>query len=101
MPKVEVQHNVKMSAADTMAKIKVFFETDDTIRKIDPNIKCTFNEAEMTGKVVGSQFKADVLVKTQGETSNVVVIVDLPFLLSPFKGKVKETIERKLAKYLA
>jgi len=26
--------------------------------------------------------------------------VDLPLMLTPFKGKVQETLQRKLAKYL-
>ncbi|MNK99976.1 hypothetical protein D3C87_1203950 [compost metagenome] len=48
----------------------------------------------------GSQFKADMVVAANGAGSKVQVTVDLPMLLTPFKGKVQETLQRKLAKYL-
>jgi len=101
MPKVTIDHSSTLPANDAFAKIKAFFETDADIRRFDPNMKCDFTESSLTGKAIGSQFKADISVKNQGPGSVVQVIVDLPLLLSPFKGKVQETIQKKLNKYLA
>lgn len=101
MPKVTIDHPSQLSAPDAFSKIKTFFETDQDIRRLDPNLKCTFAESTMTGKAAGSQFKADIAVKNQGPGSVIQVIVDLPLLLSPFKGKVQETIQKKLSQYLA
>ena len=81
-------------------KIKTFFEGED-IRRLDSKVVCTFSDSTKTGKANGSQFKADISVKAHAGGSKVEVIVDLPFLLTPIKGKVQETIQRKLAKHLA
>lgn len=100
MPKVTVDHKTNLTAKDAFEKIKTFFENDQDIRRLDPSIKCDFKAAEMKGKATGSQFKADIAVSSQGDGSTVSVVVDLPLLLTPFKGKVQETIEKKLSKYL-
>ena len=101
MPKVTIDHSTNLPAAEAFSKIKTFFENDADIRRFDPNIKCDFQEGTMSGKATGSQFKADISVKNQGPGSSVQVVIDLPLLLAPFKGKVQETIQKKLSKYLA
>jgi hypothetical protein len=101
MPKVSVDHSCTANADEAFKKIKQFFETDQDLKKLDPNIKCSFKEGDMSGKVTANQFSANIAVKPDGGGSLVSVIVDLPLLLSPFKGKVQETLEKKLKKYLA
>jgi hypothetical protein len=101
MPKFTVEHTCSLPAPDALSKIKTFFETDQDIRRIDPKIQCQFVESDMKGNVTGSQFKAEVKVKADGGGSKVSVMIDLPLLLTPFKGKVEETIKKKLSKYLA
>lgn len=101
MPKVSIDHKSSMPATDAYSKIKTFFDSDPDIRRLDPKLSCTFTDSSMTGKATGSQFKADIAVKGDAAGSTVTVIVDLPLLLAPFKGKVQETIQKKLAKYLA
>jgi hypothetical protein len=101
MPKISVNHASQEAASDAFEKIKKFFETDQDIRKIDPNIKVTFTDEKMQGKATASQFSAVFDVKAEGSGSKVAVVVELPFLLTPFKGKVQETLEKKLKKYLA
>lgn len=101
MPKISVSHSTQTPAPEAFEKIKKFFETDQDIHKIDPNIKIAFADATMSGKATASQFSADFAVKATGTGSQVSVSIDLPFLLTPFKGKVQETLEKKLKKYLA
>jgi hypothetical protein len=101
MPKVSIEHSTSLNAKDAFGKIKTFFETDQDIRRFDPNIKCDFNESSLSGKASGSQFKANIAVTSHGPGSKIDVIVDLPLLLAPFKGKVQETIQKKLSKYFA
>lgn len=100
MPKVTVEHSTALSPDDAFAKLKSFFETDQDIRRLDPKIQCQFTDSSMTGQAKGSQFKADMSVKPAAGGSAVAIIVDLPLLLTPLKGKVQETIQKKLAKYL-
>lgn len=100
MPKVKVEHSCKLSANDAFLKLKSFFEVDQDIKRLDPKLQCQFTDSSMTGLATGSQFKADLAVKASAEGSLVSVIVDLPFILTPIKGKIQETIQRKLAKHL-
>lgn len=100
MPKITVEHKCSFSTLEAFQKIKTFFENDQDIRRLDSKMQCEFSESQLSGKVKGNQFKADVMVENKDSGSLVRVIVDLPLMLSPFKGKVQETIERKLAKYL-
>lgn len=101
MPKVSIEHATNLAPKEAFQKIKTFFETDQDIRRFDPNMKCEFNESAMAGKASGSQFKAAIAVTSQGQGSKIDVNVELPFLLAPFKGKVQETIQKKLSKYFA
>jgi carbon monoxide dehydrogenase subunit G len=100
MPKIQIDHECPHSVDDTVSKLKTFFESEGELKRIDPSIKASFDSSGR-GQIQGSQFKADVAVESNGNGSLVQVIVDLPFLLSPFKGKIQETVQRKLAKYLA
>ena len=101
MPKVNIDHSSPHNASDTFSKVKEMLTSDESLKKIDNSIQCTFDEGSLTGSVDGTKFKAKVDVQEQGDKSRVNIIVDLPMLLSPFKGKVKTTIEKKLAKILA
>ncbi|MBX3016686.1 MAG: polyhydroxyalkanoic acid system family protein [Bdellovibrionaceae bacterium] len=101
MPKITVNHDSTTAPSEAFEKIKNFFETDQDIRKLASDMKVTFTDSAMTGKATASQFSADFSVKPEGAGSKVSVLVDLPFILTPFKGKVQETLEKKLKKYLA
>lgn len=101
MPKFTIECNSKKTAKESYELIKKFLESDGSLKSLDAKLACTFNDAKMSALAQGSQFKANLEVKEAGDGSKVDVHVDLPFLLSPFKGKVQETIERKLAKVLA
>lgn len=100
MPKINVEHTSSVPAAELYEKVKSFFGTSEDIRRLDPKIACEFEDSTMSGKATGSQFKGNFAITSQGTGSKVTVVVDLPLLLTPFKGKIQETIERKLAKYV-
>lgn len=101
MPKISVDHKSTKSAPEALGILKNFFETDQDLRRLDPKLSCDFSESTLSGKVNGSQFKANIAVKADGHGSQVSVVIDLPLLLSPFKGKVEETLKKKLSKFLA
>ena len=101
MPKISIDHNSSLQAPESFEKIKTFFENDQDLRKLDPKMKADYDDKARKGKVTGSQFKAEVSVEESGTGSVVKLRVDLPLMLTPFKGKVQETLERKLKKYLA
>ncbi len=100
MPKFTIEHNSSHSAKETFDKIKSF-TNDEDLRRFDPKMQCQFNDGAMNGSIKGSQFKAELNVLAQGTGSKIEIVVDLPMLLAPFKGKVQETLQKKLSKYLA
>jgi hypothetical protein len=101
MPKFTIEHTCSHSPKEAFGKIKTFMTEAEDIRRFDSKMQCQFNDDALNGKVKGSQFKADISVQAQGTGSKVQIVVDLPMLLTPFKAKVQETLQKKLSKYLA
>ena len=97
MFKVTIDIDSKYSAPETFTKIKSLFGENSEIKKFDPQMTCTFDEAAYSAVAKGSKVNADMKVAAQGSGSTVSVSVDVPFLLSAFKGQIKSTIEKKLA----
>jgi hypothetical protein len=56
----------------------------------------------LSGTAKGSKFTANMKVVSQAQGSSLVTIdVDLPLLLTPVKGLVQSTLEKKLKAALA
>ncbi|MBV2168801.1 MAG: polyhydroxyalkanoic acid system family protein [Bdellovibrio sp.] len=100
MPKFTIDHQSSHAPEEAYRKIKEFLSNDQDIRRFDPKLQCLFNDGSKSAALMGAQFKADMAVAAAGAGSKVSVTVDLPLMLTPFKGKVQETLQRKLAKYL-
>lgn len=100
MPKFTIDHSSDHSAEEAYKKIKEFLSNDQDLRRFDPKLQCSFDDGSKLCSLKGAQFKADMSVAAAGAGSKVSVTVDLPLMLSPFKGKVTETLQRKLTKYL-
>lgn len=102
MPKFSVESPSTLKPELAFEKIKTFLEKDADLKKMDPKLVCTFNVQKLTGEAKGSQFSAFIEVKKQSENSSKVsILIDLPLLLAPFKGKIQDTLQRKLIKALA
>lgn len=102
MPKFKIETQSKHAPQDTFQKIRGMLETDKDLRKMDSSYTCQFNETAMSGKAKGSKFEADMQVKAQGAGGSVVTLdVSLPMMLTPLKGVVQSTIEKKLQSLLA
>ncbi len=101
MPKVKVESNTGLDQAEAYTRIKSLLENDADLRKMDSSCKFTFNDAGKTGSGKGSKFSAEMKVSGNGTGSNVMIEVDLPLMLTPIKGMVQSTLEKKLQKALA
>lgn len=100
MPKFTIDHSSSHNPEDAYGKIKEFLEKDQDIRRFDPKLQCSFSPENMSAALKGSQFKADLQISAQNAGSKVTVVVDLPLMLTPFKGKIQDTLKHKLTKYL-
>lgn len=101
MPKVKVESQSKYSAEETFKKIKHMLETDRDLQKLDSGYKCSFNEGGMTGTAKGSKFEAYMKVVSASAGANVTIEIDLPLMLTPIKGVVQSTLQKKLESTLA
>ena len=100
MPKFTIDHISSHDVSAAYQKLKEFLSNEEEIRRFDPKMKISFNDDKKSCELQGSQFKAELAVASSGTGSKVQVHVDLPLMLTPFKGKVTEALQRKLAKYI-
>ena len=104
MPKFKVESSSKHSAEETYKLIKNLLENDRELRKMDSSYVCSFNETAMTGSAKGGKFEAGMKVSSASSPSSgskVEIEVSLPMLLTPVKGIVQSTLQKKIESILA
>lgn len=99
MPKFTIDYPTSHGVTDTYSKLKGFFQTDE-IKKYDAKVECKFNDAANSCDLKGSQFKGDFKVTESASGSQVKINIDLPFLLTPLKGTIQESLVKMLKKHL-
>lgn len=100
MPKISIEKTTNMNASDAYQKIKALLADDSDLRKLDSGYKCQFDDGAKTGSAKGKQFSAALKVYEVSPTK-VELTIDLPIMLTPFKGMVENTLKNKLEKILA
>jgi hypothetical protein len=96
MPKIKFETTSALTPKDTFGKIKSFFTSDVDLRKLDPNYQCQFDDTKLAGTAKGSKFDAAVSVHPDNTGSRVQIEINIPLMLSPFKGFVEKTVQQKL-----
>lgn len=101
MPKFTIEHETSKAPDAAYTAVKSFVAQGGEIKKFDANAQFTFDDSKKSCNIKGSQFKAEMNVAAAGPGSKILVTVDLPLLLTPFKGKVQEALTKMLKKHLA
>jgi hypothetical protein len=96
MPSIKIESKTQLAPQEAFQRVKEMLANDPGLKKLDSTYQCSFNDGSCEGTVKGKQFSADIEVQPKDNGSVVSIEVDLAFLLSPFKGQVKSTLERKL-----
>lgn len=96
MPKVEVEQEVKGSVEKVYAAVKEYIGGKDTLKKLGAEIE--WKDKAKSATISGGQFAGEICVEGDAKKALVTISIDLPFLMSPFKGKVKEELEKHLAR---
>jgi hypothetical protein len=99
MASFTVEHQTNLSQDETYKKVKKFFEENDSLKKLDSNLEYTFDDGAHTGRVKGSKFECNLKV-LGNSPSTVQVTVSLSLFLSPFKGKIQDTLQSKIRQVL-
>ncbi len=100
MPKIIIEKQTNLSAEDAYKKIKTLLADDKDLRKLDSGYQCQFDDGAKSGSAKGKQFQAAMKIH-EGSPTKVELKIDLPILLTPFKGMVENTLKAKLEKILA
>ena len=100
MPTIKIERSSSLKPDEAYDRIKTMMDGDSDLKKLDSSYTCEFDDAAKTIKANGSKFKATVDVNEGSNGSDVAINVDLPMLLSPFKGAVQSSLEKKLDKAL-
>jgi hypothetical protein len=99
MPKFTVEHQTNLSREEAYKKIQDYLQDSQDLRKWDSSLEAKFDATAMTGEVKGSKFECSVEVIGNSPT-NVALHISLPFLLTPFKGKIEEMLKKTMTKLL-
>jgi len=101
MPKFKVESQSKYSVDDTFQRIRTLMENDKDLHKMDAGYVCKFDEKNYSGSAKGSKFEANLKVTGQAPNVRAEIEVSLPILLTPVKGVVQSTLQKKLDSALA
>lgn len=101
MPKIEIKRTIPGSADKVFEQLKKILENDADLKKLDPGYSCQFDEKSFSGTAKGSKFEAELKMKAENQQNHVNLSVSIPFLLTPFKGLIETTLNKKLDKVVA
>lgn len=99
MPKFTVEHETQMSKEEAFKKVKEYLVQSESLKKLDSALQYSFNEAAYTGQIKGSKFECSVIL-TGDKPTKVSLEINIGLLLSPFKGKIQETLKGKISQIL-
>ena len=96
MPQVKVKQEISGEKKKVFSAVKTYLSGRDTLAKLGATID--WNEKTCTGEIEASNFSGSLAVTEKGGTSLVEISIDLPLLLTPFKGKVEEELKKHLGR---
>lgn len=99
MAKVNVEQAIKGERKKVFKAVREYLEGRDTLNKIGAKIR--WEEKSCSGVIEGGAFSGALTVTADGKDSLVAIEIELPLLMSAFKGKVKEELAKHLSRIQA
>ncbi|MBX9769526.1 MAG: polyhydroxyalkanoic acid system family protein, partial [Bdellovibrionales bacterium] len=96
-PKINIEKTSTKTPQESFQAIKTMLSYDPDLRKLDSSYKCEFDETSLSGKAKGEKFEAKLLVAG----GRIQLEVQIPLMLTPFKGMIETTLTKKLEKALS
>lgn len=101
MPKFVIESSSKFNKEQTYEKVKTYLDKEqEKIKKFDPSVALELDDENKKGQLKGRSLKAQFDIEESGDQCHVSVHVDIPFILTPMKGKITSILEHQLKKYL-
>lgn len=101
MASIRFKYHCPKPKAETSLILTKALKEDQNLKKLDKNIEFIGPDASGLLKVKGSQFKADVQLSGDNQSSEIAFVIEVPFLLLPFKNKIEDSVKKTLDKHLA
>ena len=99
MPSFTVEHNTKLSPEDAYSKVSQYLQNSESLKKLDANLQCRFDEKSKTGHVKSSKFECNLKILGSDPTK-VQLHVSISLFLAPFKGTIEKNLKDKMIKIL-
>lgn len=96
MPQVKVKQQIPGEQKAVFTAVKSYLSGRDTLGKLGAEID--WDDKACRADIEGSNFKGSLAVVEKGGKSEVEISIDLPLLLTPFKGKVEEELKKHLSR---
>lgn len=96
MPKVVVTQAIQGSRQDVYKAVKKYLNGRDTLKKIGAEMQ--WDDKGCGGAIEADSFSGEITVEEKGKSAQVCITIDLPLLLTPFKGKVEEELKKHLGR---
>jgi len=96
MPKVQVQREIAGEKKKVFTAVKKYLEGRDTLKKLGADLD--WDDKACSADIEASNFKGSLNVTEKAGKSLVTIAIDLPLLLTPFKGKVQAELEKHLGR---
>jgi hypothetical protein len=96
MPKVSVKREIAGEKKKVYGAVKKYLEGRDTLSKLGATMD--WDDKACSAEIEASNFKGSVQVNEKGGKCLVEISIDLPLLLTPFKGKVQDELTKHLGR---
>ncbi len=96
MPKVEVKREITGEKKKVFKAVREYLEGRGTLKKLGASMD--WDDKACSADIEASNFKGSLNVTEKSGKSVVEICIDLPFLLTPFRGKVEEELKKHLGR---
>lgn len=96
MPQVKVKQSYAGDKKKVYAAVKTYLKGRDTLSKLGAEIE--WDDKSHSAEISGGSFEGNLAVSEKAGKSEVEITVQLPLLMTPFKGKVEEELKKHLGR---
>jgi hypothetical protein len=96
MPKVQVKREISGEKKKVFKAVKEYLEGRETLKKLGATMN--WDDKACSADIEASNFEGTLSVTEKSGKATVEICIDLPFLLTPFRGKVEEELKKHLGR---
>lgn len=98
MPQVKIEKDFSLKPDDVLKQIETLLRDSKDLKQVEPHLEIMVDEKTHTIKAQGKKLSGSVKVQEISSGSHIVLEIDLPWTLAPFKSVVQSKLEANLDK---